>query len=202
MNDNSNFDFERHAHDFLNYAAEHKKEIIILIYKNLTANPGVDGHEVFSEVCLKCYETIMRGKKIDDFKSYLFIACRFKFCEYTRKYRDKINSKAELDEIPDCIDDFEDVVNVKTERENKSIDKLNCLRDCLSEEFGSEWAEIFLDYFGRKPEDYSFNYSKLAAEWDQNPAVLKRTMAEMRKYVNEQFIPFYEWREKHLMTCH
>ncbi len=64
------------------------------------------------------------------------------------------------------------------------------------------WAEIFLDYFGRKPEDYSFNYSKLAAEWDQNPAVLKRTMAEMRKYVNEQFIPFYEWREKHLMTCH
>lgn len=168
------------ASDFLQFIADNDKQLRQAVKKNITYDEELF-EDVFSDTVIKCYDKIIEGHEIEDFKNYFFIACKFNYINAQAKKRkmmkqsdrdilfnishglEKTNGSLTDDgkRLVDKITDTDDYTLI--EERNDNINQLiNFMVEKLNEVFTPAECDIFILYFKLKCGKHKISYKKLS----------------------------------------
>lgn len=169
------------AQEFLQYVAQNEKELKQAVKKNIT-NDRELFDDCFSETIIKVYNSISKnGTKIDNFKQYFFLACKFTFI-----YRQNKKRKEEAKAVRDFFDynDFEDDVEDSESKFKAITEALSIIKEDIKDKYGEFYSEVFFDYFMLKANQH-ISYKKLAAAKGISTRRVAEIINAIKKYISE-----------------
>lgn len=167
---------------FLEYVAKHKEELRYALLKNVKFDKSLVD-DVFQNTIIKVYNSIVKNNTpIDNFKSYFFISSKWEYT-HTQIKKERENATKVGDdsyEVMHLADDS--TAEEDEERAKLTVDILNCVKELLSEEFGEEWSEIYLDYILNRNQQ-TYTMKTVATSIGKEYKEVYKVFTKMKEYL-------------------
>lgn len=176
MNDN-----ELKAQNFLSYIAENEKELKRALAKNITYDKDIFD-DVFNDTIIKVYNSITKnGTDVTDYKNYFFTSLK-----WTYVLADNRNKKYKNSIVRDWLDnnDIMEDNNAVEENFNNVVETLDLIKQRITEEFGENQANIFLNYYTMKTTE-GCSYKKLSAKLGISTIQISQIIKSIKRFIDE-----------------
>lgn len=146
---------EEHLKEFYDYVVANDKRLRKNLKKNITYNVELFD-DAYENAIMKVANAIMKGKRINDFEQYFFIASKFEYILLDNKDRRKQKT-----DVP--IGDYDVEDEEYSEERDMKINKLiDFMQDVLEKNFCPHETDIFLIYFKLKANGNGVSYKRLS----------------------------------------
>ena len=146
---------EEHLQDFYNFLLQNDKRLRKNLKKNITYNAEYFD-DAYDEAIMRVANAILRGRRIDDFEQYFFIASKFAYIKYDLKAKNDLKAYIPIGEY-----DVEDE-EYSEERDMKINKLIDFTQNVLERYFEGAEVDIFLIYYKLKCNKRGISYKKLA----------------------------------------
>lgn len=193
-------DYAQRGRDFLKYVSTHEKEIKKGVAKTTTFDPDIYD-DVYGTCIMNIYTSIVRNHvEVKSFKMYIYQSLKWAFLAAQNKqkklrdnslrnfYDNPRNNDGCLDYDIDFSDeDDRDEIETREARQASAERILALMKTQLQEKFGEDWTSAYFHYYSNKSGHRAYSFERLA-QWSQKPLTeVKRTIKQMKDYVNESF---------------
>lgn len=177
---------------FLDYVATNEKDIKKAVKKNITWESDDFFNDVYYEFIVKAYDSIIKNNTdIKDLKNFCFIS--FKNLHIIRQGQLRKRQSMTVD-VNEAINVLDDLFDCGEEERFKQINVLlSDLKMALSEEFGTETSQMFLEYINEKVANNT-NYDKIAEKYGITSRNASQKIKECRRFLltNEELNNKYQ----------
>ena len=146
---------EEHLQEFYDFIVKNDKRLRKNLKKNVTYDPTIFD-DAYNEAIMKVANAILKGRKIDDFEQYFFIASKFAYIKYdTKQKKDK--------KLNTPIDDFDSIDEQYSEERDHKISKLiDITQNILEKNFKPYETDLFMIYYKLKANGNQVSYKRLS----------------------------------------
>ena len=172
---------EERGQDFLNYVAQNTKRLKKNLKKNITYNDFYF-EDAFSDAVLKVYDAIVnRGIIIKDYEQYLYISSKWEYVKYDTQYKKIQKITVDADDYFAKNDIAEEIYE---EEDNKRMqEKIDVIKEILTEEFGIENTELYIEYSQLKNTKEGTSYKNFSEAKQLPLKHVTETIKNMKKYI-------------------
>lgn len=166
---------EEKARDFLDYIGRHEERLRHNLAKNVDWDRELF-ENTFQDTVIRIHDAILRNDPdIGNYETYFYKASRKRYQTLTKKRRFRRSKELPLEDNRD--------EEKKAEEEPASVAEL---KELIVQQFGSEAAELFLDYMGRKVTG-RVSYRDYGLETGIRSITVKDTVTYIREYLRKKY---------------
>lgn len=168
---------EEKARDFMNYIARHHERLRRNLAKNITYDRDVF-EDAFQDTVVRIHDAILRNDpEISDYEKYFFQASRKRYITLSNRSRQRMKRH-----IPEDQADLRKLI----EEPGDPPATVEDIRSLVSCKFGSEQANLFIDYLQSKTRGRT-NYRTFGMQTGIPGIRVKEVVSYIRQYLRKKY---------------
>lgn len=180
------------ADEFLKYVADNSQQLKRNLRKNITFD-GELFDDIFGETIIKCYDSIVKQNMfVEDFEKFFFIASKFNFIQAQNKKRRQESRRIDIEDYRQ-----KEVAEEQEEADEERPVPTKYIKVCetLSQYFGDDRKNLFLDFYNQKVSGNPVNLEELSDKYSLRKEFIETSIKQMTRFLkkncNDKYIKSY-----------